>query len=129
MTKRGYNLEDSGEDPDKYDKPLVILANRKSASASEVFSGALQEKNVAKLVGTQTFGKGIVQGIFSLDDGSAVKMTTSKYYTPNGKNIHGTGLTPDVEVELSDKAEKLPVSGKKVDNQIKAAYDYLTKEQ
>ena len=80
-------------------------------------------------MGTQTFGKGIVQGIFSLDDGSAVKMTTSKYYTPNGKNIHGTGLTPDVEVELSDKAEKLPISGKKVDNQIKAAYDYLTKEQ
>ncbi len=129
MDKSGYKQEYNAKDPDKFDKPLVILVNGQSASASEVFSGALQEKNVAKLVGTQTFGKGIVQGIFSLDDGSAVKMTTSKYYTPNGKNIHGTGLTPDVEVELSDKAEKLPISGKKVDNQIKAAYDYLTKEQ
>ncbi len=128
MDKSGYKQEYKAKDPDKFDKPLVILVNGQSASASEVFSGALQEKNVAKLVGTRTFGKGIVQGIFSLDDGSAVKMTTSKYYTPNGKNIHGTGLTPDVEVELSDKAEKLPISGKKVDNQIKAAYDYLTKE-
>ena len=91
-----------------------------------MFSGALQEKNVGKLLGTKTYGKGIVQGIFGLEDGSAVKMTTSKYYTPNGKNIHGKGLEPDIEVELSEQAEELPISGKKVDNQIKAAYDYLT---
>jgi carboxyl-terminal processing protease len=80
------------------------------------------------LIGTQTFGKGIVQGIFALDDGSAVKMTTAKYYTPKGRNIHGKGLTPDVEVKLSDQVQKLPESGSKVDNQLKAAWDYLQKK-
>lgn len=126
MDKGGNKQEYNAKDPDKFDKPLVVLVNGKSASASEVFSGALQDKKAGKLLGTKTFGKGIVQGIFALQDGSAVKMTTSKYYTPNGRNIHGKGLTPDIEVELSEKLEKLPVSGKKVDNQIKAAYDYLT---
>lgn len=124
--KNGKKQEYKAEDPDKFDKPLVILVNENSASASEVFSGAIQDENVGKLAGTKTFGKGIVQGIFSLDDGSAVKMTTAKYYTPKGRNIHGKGLTPDIEVELSDEKEKLPVSGKEVDNQLKAAYDYLT---
>ena len=126
MDKGGNKQEYNAKDPDKFDKPLVVLVNGKSASASEVFSGALQDKKAGKLLGTKTFGKGIVQGIFALQDGSAVKMTTSKYYTPNGRNIHGKGLTPDIEVELSEKPEKLPVSGKRVDNQIKAAYDYLT---
>ncbi len=126
MDKGGNKQEYNAKGPDKFDKPLVVLVNGKSASASEVFSGALQDKKAGKLLGTKTFGKGIVQGIFALQDGSAVKMTTSKYYTPNGRNIHGKGLTPDIEVELSEKLEKLPVSGKKVDNQIKAAYDYLT---
>lgn len=126
MDKSGNKQEYMAKEPDKFDKPLVILVNGQSASASEVFSGALQEKNVGKLLGTKTYGKGIVQGIFGLEDGSAVKMTTSKYYTPNGKNIHGKGLEPDIEVELSEQAEELPISGKKVDNQIKAAYDYLT---
>lgn len=126
MDKGGNKQEYNAKDPDKFDKPLVVLVNGKSASASEVFSGALQDKKAGKLLGTKTFGKGIVQGIFALQDGSAVKMTTSKYYTPNGRNIHGKGLTPDIEVQLSEKLEKLPVSGKKVDNQIKAAYDYLT---
>ena len=126
MDKGGNKQEYNAKDPDKFDKPLVVLVNGKSASASEVFSGALQDKKAGKLLGTKTFGKGIVQGIFALQDGSAVKMTTSKYYTPNGRNIHGKGLTPHIEVELSEKPEKLPVSGKRVDNQIKAAYDYLT---
>ena len=77
---------------------MVILVNGNSASAAEIFSGALQDYKVAKLVGTTTFGKGIVQQIFNLSDGSAVKMTISKYYTPSGRCIHGTGLDPDIEV-------------------------------
>jgi carboxyl-terminal processing protease len=126
--KSGKKQEYKAEDPDKFDKPLVILVNGNSASASEVFCGAIQDEKAGVLLGTTTFGKGIVQGVFSLDDGSAVKMTTAKYYTPKGRNIHGKGLTPDVEVELTDEEETLPVSGKKVDNQLKAAYDYLTQK-
>lgn len=78
--------------------PLVVLVNENSASASEIFAGAVKDHNVATLVGTTTYGKGIVQKTFALGDGSAVKMTVSKYYTPNGVNIHGTGIEPDEEV-------------------------------
>lgn len=125
QNKAGEKTEYKAEDDDSFEKPLAILVNGNSASASEVFCGAIQDKKAGVLIGTQTFGKGIVQGIFSLDDGSAVKMTTARYYTPNGRNIHGKGLTPDKKVELSEKVEKLPESGLKVDNQVKAAYDYL----
>ncbi len=126
--KQGNRQEYMAKNPDKFDKPLAILVNEYSASASEVFSGALQEKGTGKLVGTQTFGKGIVQGIFGLSDGSAVKMTTAKYYTPGGRNIHGKGLEPDIKVKLSEKAVKLPNSGKKVDTQLKKAWRYLNQE-
>jgi carboxyl-terminal processing protease len=79
--------------------PLVVLVNENSASASEIFAGAVKDHGIGTLVGTTTFGKGIVQKIYPLSDGSAVKLTVSKYYTPNGSNIHGTGITPDVEEE------------------------------
>ncbi len=104
---------------------MAILVNGGSASASEVFSGALQDNGVAKLVGTTTFGKGIVQTIFGLEDGTALKMTTSKYYTPKGRNIHKTGLDPDIEVKL-DK-DTLADDGEEfaIDNQMQAALDYL----
>ena len=84
---------------DQFDKPMVILVNGNSASAAEIFSGALQDYKVAKLVGTTTFGKGIVQTIFPLEDGDAVKLTTAKYFTPNGNYIHGVGIDPDIELE------------------------------
>lgn len=126
--KSGKKQEYKATDPDFFDKPLVVLVNENSASASEVFSGAIQDKKAGTLIGTQTFGKGIVQGIFALNDKSAIKMTTSKYYTPNGRNIHGKGLTPDVSVKLDDVVQKLPDSGEKVDNQLKTAWDYLQKK-
>ncbi|MBR1741453.1 MAG: hypothetical protein IJ733_06195, partial [Lachnospiraceae bacterium] len=97
-------------------------------SASEVFSGALQDEGVGTLIGTQTFGKGIVQGIFDLGDGSALKITTAKYYTPKGRNIHGKGLTPDVKAELEEKPVKLSDGKTEVDSQMKAAWDYLEKK-
>lgn len=125
MDKSGEKVEYMAEDDDAFEKPLVLLVNGNSASASEVFCGAIQDKGTGTLIGTTTYGKGIVQGIFGLDDGSAVKMTTARYYTPEGRNIHGKGLTPDIEVELSEAVQELPESGVKVDNQIKAAYDYL----
>lgn len=128
MDKSGQKQEYYAEDDDCFDKPLAILVNGNSASASEVFAGALQDEETGKLIGMTTFGKGIVQGVFGLEDGSAIKMTTAKYYTPKGRNIHGKGLTPDIEVELTDKVEELPDSKTKVDNQVKTAYDYLIEE-
>ena len=126
--KKGEKQEYLAESDDSFDKPLVILVNGGSASASEVFCGAIQDAGKGKLLGTKTFGKGIVQGVFGLDDGSAIKMTTARYYTPKGRNIHGKGLVPDIELELKEKMQKLPESGQEIDNQVKAAFDYLVGE-
>ena len=84
------------------DKPLVILVDGASASASEILSGALQDNNRAVLVGTQTFGKGLVQSVRPLKDGSGLAVTIAKYLTPNGKDINKEGITPDIIVDLSD---------------------------
>ena len=88
------------------DIPAVVLVNGNSASASEIFTGAMQDYGKAVIVGTQTFGKGIVQTIMGLSDGSAIKMTTSRYYTPKGVCIHGVGITPDIVVEDDSATEE-----------------------
>ena len=119
--KKGNKKEYMGTGEDTFDLPLVILVNGNSASASEIFSGALQDYGIAKLVGTTTFGKGIVQQTFSMKDGSALKLTISKYYTPNGRCIHGTGLEPDVEVELDEELKKKAVVEEEEDNQLQKA--------
>ena len=125
--------EDGGEayhstNEEQFDKPLVVLMDGNSASASEVFAGAIQDYGAGKLVGTQSFGKGIVQTIFQLDDGSAVKLTTSEYFTPKGRNIHGEGLTPDVEVELEEELMTKLSLEKEEDNQLQAAVKEIEKE-
>ena len=97
--------------------PLVMLVNKYSASASEVLTGAVKDYGKGRVVGTTTYGKGIVQTIVPLSDGSAVKLTTSSYYTPNGICIHGTGIDPDVEVEFD--SDTYYDTGK--DNQLDAA--------
>ncbi len=87
-------------------KPLVILVNKGSASASEILSGAMQDNKRAVLVGSQTFGKGLVQSVRPLDDGSGVAVTIAKYFTPNGRDINKHGIDPDVKVELTTKQEQ-----------------------
>lgn len=124
--KNGVAEEYYTKDDKEINIPIVILVNGNSASASEVFCGALRDYGKAKLLGTKTFGKGIVQSSFAFRDGTGLKFTTSKYYTPNGINIHGTGFEPDIKVKSNGKMTALKESGYKVDNQINAALDYLT---
>lgn len=101
--------------------PAVVLVNGYSASASEILAGAMKDHGIATIMGTTTFGKGIVQRVISLSDGSAVKLTVSKYYTPNGNNIHEKGIEPDVVVEFDADA----YYNEGVDNQLQEAMNYL----
>ena len=126
--KQGVAQEYYTKDKQEVNVPIVILVNGNSASASEVFSGALKDYGKAKLIGTKTFGKGIVQSSFELQDKTAIKFTTSKYYTPKGNNIHGKGFEPDMKVEYTGKMTKLKETGIKVDNQVEAALDYFESE-
>lgn len=123
--KNGEKEVYSATDEERFDKPVAILVNENSASASEVFSGAMQDYKKAVLVGNTTFGKGIVQTVFDLPDGTALKLTTSKYYTPKGRNIHGTGLEPDISVALDETTYTQKKSGLTIDNQMERAVEYL----
>lgn len=100
--------------------PLVVLTNGYSASASEILAGAVKDYGIGRLVGTTTFGKGIVQKVIDLSDGSAIKLTVSSYFTPNGNNIHGIGIEPDVEVPFDAELYKAGT-----DNQLEKAKEVL----
>ncbi len=126
-TREGKGAAYKSTDEEQFDKPLVVLMNGNSASASEVFAGAIQDYEAGILVGTTSFGKGIVQTIFDLQDGSAIKLTTSEYFTPKGRNIHGDGLTPDVEVELDEELLTQLSIEKEDDNQLQAAIEEIEK--
>ena len=97
------NREYAYSNSNHLDVPLVILVNEHSASASEVLSGAVRDSGTGRLVGTQTFGKGLVQSLIRLTDGSGLKVTTAKYFTPSGICINGEGLTPDYVVEMDNE--------------------------
>lgn len=103
--KAGHREEYTCDGETPIDIPLVVLVNENSASASEIFAGAVKDHGIGTLVGTTTFGKGIVQTYYQLSDGSEVKLTTAKYFTPNGNNIHGTGIEPDIEVKAAEGGE------------------------
>lgn len=105
--------------------PLVVLVNENSASASEIFAGAVKDRECGTLIGTTTFGKGIVQGLQELKDGSAMKMTTSRYYTPNGICIQGTGIDPDIELEYEFLGNEDQSYDYSLDNQIQKALEVL----
>ncbi|MCL5886712.1 MAG: S41 family peptidase [Actinobacteria bacterium] len=107
-----------------FDMPLVVLMNRNSASASEVLGGALQDHERAQLVGEQSFGKGSVQGVREVSFGGAIKFTTAHYLTPDGREINGVGLTPDVVVEMEPEAQ----ADEATDVQRKRAFE-LIREQ
>lgn len=112
---------------DKFlDLPLCILVNEYTASASEVLSGAVQDRGTGVLVGTKTFGKGLVQGLYTLKDGSGLKVTIQKYYTPNGVCINGEGLTPDYDVALPDGYSSFSYVPEDEDTQLQKAIEILS---
>lgn len=109
------------------DIKIVVLVNKGSASASEIVAGALKDRKRATIIGTQTFGKGIVQTVFNMPDGEGLKLTTSAYYTPSGVNIHGKGIAPDIKVELNKEVKTISIDNLAKDNQIQKAIEILNK--
>lgn len=123
--KYGNRQEYNGSNPDVIDVPLAVLVNSESASASEIFAGAVQDYGAGTIIGTQTFGKGIVQTIRRMSDGSAIKYTMAKYFTPKGQDIHGHGVTPDIVEELSDEFNNLTEYDASKDNQLQKAIEVI----
>ena len=119
--KQGNRKEYKGQDNDEFNLPLAVIVNGNSASASEIFAGAIQDYGKGTIIGTQTYGKGIVQTVKPLTDGSAIKFTIAKYFTPKGQDIHGKGVTPDMVVEYDTDADadtQLDAAIKNVEAQI-----------
>lgn len=123
--KYGNRSEARSDAEHFFDLPLAVLVNGNSASASEIFAGAIKDYQVGSIVGTRTYGKGIVQQPFQLEDGTAIKLTISKYYTPKGNDIHGKGIEPDVEVELDEALRGKAVITHEEDNQLQTAMDVV----
>lgn len=123
--KNGERTEYRSDGKNPFTLPLVVLVNGYSASASEIFAGAIKDYGIGTLVGTTTYGKGIVQRLFPLPDGTAVKMTIAKYYTPKGNDIHKVGIEPDVEVELDEALRQRSAISKEEDNQLQKALEVL----
>lgn len=122
--KDGKRSEYTCDGTKEMKEPLVVLVDSGSASASEILAGAVKDYGIGTLVGTTTFGKGIVQRIISLSDGSAVKLTVSNYYTPNGNNIHKIGIEPDIEEKFDSEA----YYNDSVDNQLNKAIEIMNEK-
>jgi len=125
VDKEGNREEYTCEGKTPIDIPVVVLTNGYTASASELLTGALRDYGLATVIGTNTYGKGIVQTIYPFYDGSGIKFTTSRYYTPNGECIHEVGIAPDIELEFDSE---LYYSEEAIDNQLQYAIEYLVKK-
>ena len=126
--KNGKRKEYTSDGEHQFTKPLAVLVNGNSASASEIFAGAVQDYGIGTIVGTTTFGKGIVQKIFYLSDGTGLKLTVAKYYTPKGHDIHKKGIRPDVEVELDEVLQNQSSISHEEDNQLQKAISVLQEQ-
>lgn len=125
-TKDGKgNIEEAKSDAKKIEIPYIVLINQGSASASEILAGAIKDTESAKLVGEKSFGKGLVQSIVPWGKDTAIKLTIAQYFTPNGNYIHGTGIEPDIKVELSKDYNRDDMS---TDNQLQTALEELKKQ-
>lgn len=110
------------------DLPVVVLVNENSASASEILTGALKDNKRATVIGTKTYGKGVIQTVYSLSDGSGLKITTAEYYTPSGTAINKVGIEPDIKVELPDTVTSLYSVKEEEDTQLQRAIEELSKK-
>ena len=119
--KYGNTDEITCDGSHEFTKPLAVLVNQYSASASEIFSGAIQDYGIGQIVGMTTYGKGVVQQLMDLGDGTYLKLTIAEYYTPSGRSINGAGVEPDVEVENVYSEE-----GAEVDNQLEKALEVVS---
>lgn len=122
--KEEYRSEANGK---VIDVPVVILVNENSASATEILAGALKDNNAARIIGTTTYGKGLIQELIRLTDGSGIKMTTNEYYTPNQNRINKVGITPDEIVELPEEFKDELDIPEESDTQLQKAIEYLKK--
>ena len=129
-TKDKYENEEViiSEDEATFEMPVVILANENSASASEVLIGALKDNDRATIIGTTTYGKGVIQTVISLSNGGSLKLTTAEYYTPNGTAINGVGIDPDIEIELPDTVTNIYSVDESEDTQLQAAIEFLQED-
>ena len=114
--KNGKQEVINSDEEHQFKKPIAVLVNEHSASASEIFAGAIQDYEMGPIVGTTTFGKGIVQRVFTLADNTSLTLTIAEYFTPNGRNIHKKGIEPDIRVEFEPNEEN-----PQADNQMDAA--------
>lgn len=121
--KDGNRQEFTSDEAQEVQVPLAVLVDGNSASASEIYAGAIQDYGIGQIVGTKTYGKGVVQTIYDLKDGTSLKLTVAEYFTPNGRNIDGEGITPDVEVTYQ-RDENDP----EADNQLDRAVETLQNE-
>ena len=110
-----------------YDMPLVVLTNENTASASEILTAALKDNERAKVIGTKTYGKGVIQAVLTLSDGSGIKITTAEYFTPNGTEINKKGISPDIEVKLPDTVKNIYAVKENDDTQLNKAIEELSK--
>lgn len=121
--KQGEETVYDSDEENQFDKPVAVLVNGYSASASEIYAGAMQDYGLGTIVGTQTYGKGVVQKLFDLKDGTCLKLTIAEYFTPSGRSINGEGVTPDVVVEY-EQDEQNP----EYDNQLQKAMEVVSQK-
>ena len=121
--KDGNTEELTCDGEHEFTKPLAVLVNQYSASASEIFSGAVQDYGIGQIVGVTTYGKGVVQQLTDLGDGTCLKLTIAEYYTPNGRSINGVGVEPDMEVEY-----KYNENDPEADNQLERALEVVREQ-
>lgn len=125
QSRAGTDTEYDAENTAIAPRPLAVLVNQYTASASEITAGAIQDSGVGTLIGTKTFGKGVVQSIWGLRDGSAVKITTARYFTPKGRDINTVGIEPEIKSELA-KDQKIRLGDLKQDPQLVTALNFVT---
>ena len=125
--KYGNTEKISCDGKHEFTKPLAVLVNQYSASASEIFSGAIQDYGTGTIVGMTTYGKGVVQQLMDLRDGTCLKVTVAEYYTPSGRSINGTGVEPDVEVEFEYDADD-PNADSQLDKALEVVRGQLAQE-